>query len=250
MRHWVMESVMGWQMIGGYRDRREAGERLVAVLRGEAGLDLGEGAIGNGLVVLGAPRGGVAVAVPIAEALGAPIDVVLARKLPAPGNPELGFGAIGEGGVRVMDRQIIALLGLTEPEVEKIAERVTAEIEERSRLYRSTRAAIPLEGRCALVVDDGVATGVTLAAAVGSARKRGAAMVIAVAPVSSTEAEERIAETADRFICPMVDPSFMGVGAYYRDFPQLTDTEVISLLKSVDGGIADRRSGGKISREG
>jgi predicted phosphoribosyltransferase len=183
----------------------------------------------------------VAVALPVAEALGAPLDVVVAHKLPAPGNPELGFGAVGEGGVKVVDREIVELLGLTDSEVEAIAERVRGEIAERARRYRQARPEVPLAGRTALVVDDGVATGVTLAAAVESARGRGAERVIAAAPVSSTEAKSRLEATADLFICPLFDPAFIGVGAYYQVFPQLSDDDVVALLGMVGEGPSEER---------
>jgi putative phosphoribosyl transferase len=189
---------------------------------------------GPEVVVLGAPRGGVEVAVPVALALGTPLDLILAHKLPAPGNPELGFGAVGEGGVKVVDREITELLGLTEIEIEEIASRVEGEIEERSRLYRQARGAVQLRGRTALVVDDGIATGVTMDAAIGSARSRGATRVIAAAPVSSVEAERRLKASADIFVCPIVDPGFIGVGGYYQEFSQLTDEDVLRLLKLFD----------------
>jgi putative phosphoribosyl transferase len=218
---------MQWMEAPLFRDRQDAGRALARELEGYRGTDA---------VVLGAPRGGVAVALPVALELGAPLDVVLARKLPAPGNPELGFGAVGEGGVQVVDREIVALLGLGEEEIEAIAERVRGEVEERATRYRRRRAAIPLEGRTALVIDDGVATGVTLAAAVDSARSRGAREVVAAAPVSSTEGKTRVEGVADRFICPHLDPLFIGVGVYYRDFPQLTDEDVVRLLEAAPGG--------------
>jgi predicted phosphoribosyltransferase len=164
------------------------------------------------------------------------LDVILARKLPAPGNPELGFGAVGEGGVQVVDREIVELLGLGDDEIEAIAKVVRAEIEERSRRYRRARAAIPLTGRTALVVDDGVATGVTMAAAIGSARSRGAVRVVAAAPVSSVEAKSRLDDDADIFIFPLIDPGLVGVGGYYEEFPQLSDEEVATLLESANRG--------------
>jgi putative phosphoribosyl transferase len=228
---------MLWSAGERYRDRREAGERLLEEIR-RVGVGVGES---GSLVVLGAPRGGVAVAVPVALGLGAPLDVVLARKLPAPGNPELGFGAVGEGGVRVVDREIVELLGLDEEEIATIAARVQREVEERAVRYRRARAALPLEGRTALVVDDGVATGVTMEAAVASARGRGATRVVAAAPVSSVPAKERLDGAADLFICPLVDPGFVGVGAYYGEFPQLDDEDVVELLGQVgDQGIGNR----------
>ena len=189
---------------------------------------------GPEVVVLGAPRGGVEVAVPVALALGAPLDLILAHKLPAPGNPELGFGAVGEGGVKVVDREITELLGLKEIEIEEIASRVEGEIEERARLYRQARGAVQLRERTALVVDDGIATGVTMDAAIGSARSRGATRVIAAAPVSSVEAERRLKASADIFVCPIVDPGFIGVGGYYQEFSQLTDEDVLRLLRLFD----------------
>lgn len=218
---------MRWMEAPLFRDREEAGEMLSRELASYRGTDA---------VVLGAPRGGVAVALPVALSLNSPLDVVLARKLPAPGNPELGFGAVGEGGVQVVDREIVTLLGLGEEEIEAIAARVRGEVEERAARYRRVREAVPLEGRTALVIDDGVATGVTLAAAVGSARSRGAREVVAAAPVSSVEGKTRLEAAADHFICPHLDPLFIGVGVYYRDFPQLTDEDVVRLLEAGPGG--------------
>lgn len=216
-----------------YRDRQHAGEELAELIHrdliGAAPASASEP--GSGLAVLAAPRGGVAVAVPVARRLDSPLDIVLARKLPAPGNPELGFGALGEGGVRVIDEDLVRLLGLSSAKIDEIAARVEREIEERARIYRRAREALPLDGLTAVVVDDGVATGVTMAAAIGSARYRGAARVIAAAPVCSAEAKERLEGVADRFIAPLVDPAFVGVGAYYEEFPQLTDDEVVAALR-------------------
>jgi predicted phosphoribosyltransferase len=141
---------------------------------------------------------------------------------------------VGEGGVKVVDREITELLGLTDVEIEEIARRVEGEIEERSRLYRRARGEVQLRERIALVVDDGIATGVTMDAAIGSARSRGAVRVIAAAPVSSLEAESRLKASADIFVCPIVDPGFIGVGAYYQEFSQLTDKDVLRLLRSFD----------------
>lgn len=217
---------MRWLAGPVYRDRREAGERLAERLLGYREAEP---------VVLGAPRGGVAVAVPIAAALEAPLDVVLAKKLPAPGMPELGFGAVGEGGGRVLDERIVSELGLTEEQVEAITEETRRELEERARRYRGARPAIELLGRTAVVVDDGLATGVTLAAAVEAARARGARRVIAAAPVASTEAQSRLEAAADEFVCLLVDPLFTGVGAYYAEFPQLSDDDVIELLEAAGG---------------
>ena len=214
---------MAWIQRPVYRDRQEAGERLAGLLE-PLGLERP--------VVLGAPRGGVAVGFPVARRLGAPLDVVLARKLPAPQEPELGFGAVAEDGTVVVDRELARRLGLGAERVAEIVERVRAELVERGRRYRGARAAVSVAGRTAIVVDDGLGTGVTMEAAVAAARSRGAVRVVAAAPVSSTEAAERLRRVADDFVCPVVDPFFTGVGAYYGEFPQLTDEEVVALLEA------------------
>lgn len=221
---------MLWVREAPYSDRHEAGERLARLLAEEERLC--GGISRSGLVVLAAPRGGVAVAVPVADALGAPLDIILARKLPAPGNPELGIGALGEGDVRIVDRELVELFGLREEEIEEIAREVEVEVARRAERYRQRWPAVPLEGACALIIDDGVATGSTLEAAIESARAKGARWVGAAAPVSSAEAEKRIDRAADLFICPLVDPAFIGVGAYYESFPQISDDEVLELLAS------------------
>lgn len=165
---------MLWVREAPYSDRHEAGERLARLLAEEERLC--GGISRSGLVVLAAPRGGVAVAVPVADALGAPLDIILARKLPAPGNPELGIGALGEGDVRIVDRELVELFGLREEEIEEIAREVEVEVARRAERYRQRWPAVPLEGACALIIDDGVATGSTLEAAIESARAKGGEM--------------------------------------------------------------------------
>ncbi|MBI4545216.1 MAG: phosphoribosyltransferase [Gemmatimonadetes bacterium] len=204
-----------------YRDREEAGEQLAERL-----LEYRE----EEPLVLAAPRGGVAVGLPVARRLGAPLDVVLVKKLGAPGNPELGFGAVAEDGEVVLDEELTSRLGLEPREIEALVTQVAAELAERGRRYRGARPAVEIAGRTVIVVDDGVATGSTLESAVMAVRKRGARRVVAAVPVSSLEARSRLEQAADAFVCLLVDPGFLAVGAYYEDFPQLTDEEVERLL--------------------
>jgi putative phosphoribosyl transferase len=164
---------------GVFRDRRQAGELLGRALSDYAGR--------KDVVVLGLPRGGVPVAAEVARALDAPLDVLIVRKLGAPGQEELAIGAIAEGGVRVLNRGLVSSLGLDSREIDELAAREERELERRVKLYRGGRGPLPVKNRTVIVVDDGVATGATMRAGLQALRARGAAQVIAAAPVGAAD---------------------------------------------------------------
>ena len=205
-----------------FADRAEAGRRLagrLAPLRGEP------------VVVLGLPRGGVPVAFEVANALGAPLDVIVVRKLGVPYQPELGMGAIGEDGVRIVNLEVVRLAGITESELARVEERERAELERRARRFRGDRPHVPLEGRVAVVVDDGIATGSTARAACQVARAQGAARVVLAVPVAPRGWTERMAGAADDYVCLDTPEPFFAIGQFYADFSQTTDDEVIACLQ-------------------
>lgn len=181
-------------------------------------------------VVLGLPRGGVVVAAGVARALGAPLDVLVVRKLGAPGNPELGMGAIAEDGVTVLNQGLIARLRVSPAEVEVVAGREHRELVRRTEAYRGGRPPIPLAGRSVVVVDDGLATGYTARAAIAAVRARGAATVVLAVPVAAPEAVAELSALVEEVVCVESPELLFAVGAAYADFSQTTDGEVESLL--------------------
>ncbi|KUM73349.1 phosphoribosyltransferase family protein [Streptomyces curacoi] len=204
-----------------YDDRRAAGRLLAEGLAELRGQDV---------VVLGLPRGGVPVAAEVARRLGAPLDVLVVRKLGVPWQPEWGFGAIGEHGVRVLNRSVIDEAGLEAAEQEAVEAAERAELDRRVRGYRQGRAALPVAGRTAVVVDDGLATGATAEAACRVVRDQGAARVVLAVPVGPEHGVARLRQVADEVVCPQTHRILGSVGAWYRDFAQTSDTEVTSLL--------------------
>ncbi len=192
------------------------------------GVALGGRAAGD-VVVLGIARGGVIVARAVADVLGAPLDVVIPRKIGAPRNPELGLGAIAPG-VRVLDERLLEVLHVGEEYLEEEIAAEEAEIERRTRVYRGDRVPIPLDGRTAVVVDDGIATGGTAVASIRWARARGASKVILAVPVAPSEGVRRMQREADEVVVIETPPVFQAVGQWYRDFGQVEDTEVVSAL--------------------
>ena len=205
-----------------FRDRREAGQMLAERLTGYRD---------RSPIVLGLPRGGVVVAYEVARALGAPLDVIVTRKLGAPHNPEFGFGAVGPGGVRVVDPHTVRMLGLAEDEIEEIAAQETRELERRLERYRGDRPMPDLRERAAIVVDDGLATGGTARAAVRVVRGLQARSVVLAVPVAPPDTVESLRPEVDEMVCLHAPAGFMAVGQWYYDFGQTSDAEVIALLE-------------------
>jgi putative phosphoribosyl transferase len=181
-------------------------------------------------VVLGIPRGGVPVAYEVARKLGAPLDVIIVRKLGLPYQPELAMGAIGERGVKVVDRRIMSEAGVGESEFNRIEQRERTELERRAELFRRGRAPIALTGRTAVIVDDGIATGSTVRAAVRVARQLGAVRVVVATPVASPNVVGRMSDDADEVVVVEAPDQFYAIGQFYRDFSPTPDSEVTRLL--------------------
>jgi putative phosphoribosyl transferase len=210
-----------------FADRIDAGQRLAANLRDFIDRECA----GEETVVLALPRGGVPVAFQVAKALGASLDVFVVRKLGAPQQPELAMGAIASGGVRVMNDEIVRALRVTAEELAEITERETRELERREHAYRGERAPLDVKGKCVLLVDDGVATGYTMRAAVAALRQRGPKKIIIAVPVAAKDTCEDLKRHADAVICLMTPYDFAAVGQWYRHFDQTSDDEVRLLLK-------------------
>jgi putative phosphoribosyl transferase len=182
-------------------------------------------------VVLALPRGGVPVGYEVAHLLGAPLDVLVVRKVGAPDQPELAIGAVGTGGVTVADEETMALVGVGGEYFEAAARRERLEVERRERMFREGRPPLDLHGHTAILVDDGLATGSTMLAAVDVARKLGASQVVVAVPVGARQACERLAARADRLVCLATPEPFGAVGYWYEDFTQTEDGEVRDLLR-------------------
>ncbi|MBB3082808.1 phosphoribosyltransferase family protein [Geodermatophilus sabuli] len=204
-----------------FLDRRDAGRRLARQLERLRGCDV---------VVLGLPRGGVPVAFEVARALGAPLDVVVVRKLGVPMQPELAMGAVGEGGVTVVDQRVVALAGVGPDDVAHAEERERAELARRARRFRGDRPRVPLDGRTVVIVDDGIATGSTARAAGAVVRAQGAGRVVLAAPVCAPESARALAREFDEVVCLEVPRRFAAVGRFYDDFRPTDDEEVVELL--------------------
>lgn len=178
------------------------------------------------------PRGGVPVGFEVARALAAPLDIVLVRKLGAPFNPEYGIGAIAEGGIRIVHRPDIELIGISDDELDAIVARESAEMERRRRLYRGSGEPFPVEGRTVILVDDGIATGGTAVAAGKALKLRGADKVVLAVPVAPPGSEERLGGDFDEVVCLEQPHGFFGIGQFYVDFGQVGDAEVVELLEA------------------
>ena len=205
-----------------FADRADAGRQLAARL---------EHLRGEPVVVLGLPRGGVPVALEVARALGAPLDVIVVRKLGVPFQPELGMGAVGEDGVRVINREVVRTVRVPADELAAVQAREQAQVDARAARYRACRPREPLAGRVAVVVDDGIATGSTARAACQVARAHGAARVVLAVPVAPQGWQARIAGAADELVCVHTPGDFFAIGQFYADFSQTTDDEVIACLQ-------------------
>ena len=182
------------------------------------------------VIVLGLPRGGVPVAFEVAQRLAVPLDVFIVRKLGVPGFEELAVGAIASGGVRVLNEDVLRALPNADETIESITARETAELERREQSYRNGRPAPELRDRIVILVDDGLATGATMRAAVKALRHRGAAKIVVAVPVGPPDACREFEEEADETICATIPEFFQAVGQYYEDFSQTSDGEVRELL--------------------
>jgi putative phosphoribosyl transferase len=222
-----------------FRDRKEAGLQLGKRLRGLR--------LGKELFVLGLPRGGVPVALEVATALDAPLDVIVVRKLGARFNPELALGAVAFGGVTVYNEALLRDLGISEDDLEDTRSRELAELERRERAYRGARPMPDLAGKTVVLVDDGIATGATMLAAVSAIRALHPKRVIVAVPTSAVDSAARLEAVADRVIALATPEPYYGVGAWYAEFHQLDDAEVVRCLEAA----AARRQpqNGSTSRE-
>jgi len=209
-----------------FRDRVDAGRHLAERLTRYAHRP--------DVVVLGLPRGGVPVAAEVASVLGLPLDVFLVRKLGVPGHVELAMGAIAEGGVTVRSDELIKSLGISEAQVDQVAERERGELERRQRQYRGSRPPPTIRDRVVILVDDGLATGSTMEAAIRALRTLGAQRIVVAAPVGAIESCERIGRLTDEIVCAYMPPWFSAVGQWYDDFSETSDVEVQRLLDAAE----------------
>jgi putative phosphoribosyl transferase len=206
-----------------FRNRTEAGQVLANRLQHYKGAP--------NLLVLGLPRGGVPVAHEVARELNAPLDVFTVRKLGVPGHEELGMGAIASGGLRILHDGIIRELGISQRTIDMVSETEARELERRERIYRGDHPAPPIKDRTVIIVDDGLATGSTMKAAVRALRQQNPARLIAAVPTAPAEACEQLREIADEVICAVTPDPFFAVGGSYGDFHQVTDDEVRKLIQ-------------------
>lgn len=204
-----------------FRERRDGGRWLADKLRGYAG---------SSAIVLALPRGGVPVGAVVAESLGLPLDVFVVRKLGVPGHPELAMGAIASGGVRVMNRDVVDGLGVRPDLIEAVVRRENDELTRRERAYRGGRAPLDVRGKTVLLVDDGLATGATMRAAVEALRACDAERIVVAVPVGAPETCDAMTDEADDVVCAVAPQPFGAVGNWYEDFEQTSDEEVQALL--------------------
>jgi len=210
---------------GRFRDREEAGRRLARRLSDLAGR--------HDLLVLGIPRGGVPVAYEVARALRAPLDVIVVRKLGVPGAEELAMGAIASGGVRILNERVLGEIAVPKKVIDQVTARELAELHRRERAFRGSRPPHDPRGRTVVVVDDGLATGSTMRAAITALGQRGPASIVVAVPVGATSTCRSIAHLVDRLECVIESPEFLAVGEWYDKFGQTTDEEVRQLLEQV-----------------
>jgi putative phosphoribosyl transferase len=213
-----------------FRDRRHAGQALARVLSAYADR--------RDVLVLALPRGGVPVGFEVARALRAPLDVFIVRKLGVPGREEYAMGAIASGGVRVLNESVARLLHISDAAIEEVARAEQQELQRRERLYRDARPPPEVRGRTVLVVDDGLATGATMLAAIRALRVQQPMRIVAAAPIASPETCTELRGEADDVVCARTPEPFVAVGLWYEDFDQTTDEEVRELLERARGDAA------------
>ena len=217
-----------------FRDRAHAGRVLAAALARYAHR--------RDVIVLALPRGGVPVGCEVARALGVPLDVFVVRKLGVPGHEELAMGAIASGGVRLLNEDVVALAGVSEEAIDEVAAREAAEIRRRERVYRGDRGPPDLRGRTVILVDDGLATGASMRAAVAAVRRQGPSWVVVAVPAAAADTCETLRAEVDELVCVMTPEPFHAVGLWYEDFSQTSDEEVRQLLEwnSLTFRVTDR----------
>ena len=206
-----------------FQSRQNAGELLALELAGHVGE--------KECLVLALPRGGVPVAHEIARVLNLPLDVLVVRKLGVPGHEELAMGAIASGGIRILNREIIARLGLSQVAVSEVERREMIELERRERSYRGNLPPLDVGGKSIILVDDGIATGSTILAAIGSLRRRGVKRITVAAPVAPESVVTELCKVAEEVVCVVSPKDFGGVGWWYEDFSQTSDDDVHRLLE-------------------
>ncbi len=206
-----------------FRDRTEAGQALAAKLVAYANRP--------DVLVLALPRGGVPVAFEVARALHAPLDVIIVRKLGVPEEEELAMGAIASGGVCVLNDDVVQMLGMPEEVIHQVAAREQHEVQRRERLYRGDRPAYDVHGRTVILVDDGIATGATMRAAVAAVRQHQPARIIIAVPAAASSTCDELAAEVDELVCIIRPEDFLAVGFWYENFSQTTDGEVCDLLQ-------------------
>jgi predicted phosphoribosyltransferase len=216
-------------MLKPFRDRAEAGRKLAEKLVAYAGRP--------DVLVLALPRGGVPVAFEVAQALEAPLDVFIVRKLGVPGHEELAMGAIASGGVWVRNEDVVQALGLPDSILRSVAARELHELTRRERLYRGDRPALDVRGRTVILVDDGIATGSTMRAAVAALRRLGPARLVVAAPAAAPSTCAELGTEADECLCCILPDPFYAVGVWYKDFTQTTDDEVRDILRRAGTGM-------------
>jgi putative phosphoribosyl transferase len=213
--------IFGASMV--FDDRADAGRKLAARLSAYAKR--------NDVIVLGIPRGGVPVAFEVAKALEAPLDVFLSRKLGVPGQEELAFGAVASGDVRVLDQQIVESVGISEQQIEQTTQAVKKELERRERIFRGSRPPLKVEGMTAILVDDGIATGSSMRAAIQALRHLKPTRIVVAVPVAPVSTCNRLGPEVDELVCLHMPQSFFAIGQFYGDFSQVPDEEVTGLLQ-------------------
>jgi len=204
-----------------FLNRKDAGEKLSRALMKYKS---------ENVVVLGIPRGGVVVAAEVAEGLGAPLDVIIPRKIGAPHNPEVAIGAVSQDGTVIKDEAMVQILGISDNQIQALAERVSGEITRRVNTYRSGRPGLELKDKTVIVVDDGIATGFTVQAALKSVRNANPRRLVLAVPVAPADTVEMLQEQVDELVCLHTPELFYAVGQFYLDFDQTSDQEVMNLL--------------------
>lgn len=206
-----------------FKDRRDAGRQLAQELSAYADR--------SDVIVLALPRGGVPVGYEVAMALNVPLDIILVRKLGVPGHEELAFGAIASGDVRVLNEEVVWTLNIPNEAIDAVAQRELLELERRERAYRGDRSGLEIRDRTAILVDDGLATGASMRAAVDGVRAKSPARIVVAVPTAARETCDLLESQVDEVVCAITPEPFYGVGQWYQDFSQTTDEEVRTLLE-------------------